>query len=217
MPHGPNGRWNDSKDCSKSRYHMWAVALIASANEEWTSISIYSNKETRHSTGVVFVPLWMISRKIAEAIFLHREGALRLSVFVNQRIWPRFPPREELTRQPSKEALALTVHRRRIDAREVEVAVLGNGSEHLWIVKQSRAYVTTAINNTTALQIPAAGGSLQKFVLWHFSAWTGSNLLLCFFLTKRSVYQQKWVQACIQKTLGSAMGISRKRFSRKNC
>ena len=165
------------------------------------------------------------------------EGTLRYPVFVKPANMgssvgiSKATNREELT-AAIEEALKYDrriVVEQGIDAREVEVAVLGNDEVNTSVVgevvKQAGFYDYNEkyINNTTTLQIPAAipeevSAKIREYAVTAFRAIDGSGLTRCdFFLTETNeVFINEvntmpgFTQFSMYPKLWEAMGISYK-------
>ena len=187
---------------------------------------------------VPFVPFVKADfKKSPEAIYNRIEGTLRYPVFVKPANMgssvgiSKATNREELT-TAIEEALKYDrriVVEQGIDAREVEVAVLGNDEVNTSVVgevvKQAGFYDYNEkyINNTTTLQIPAAipeevSAKIREYAETAFRAIDGSGLTRCdFFLTEtQEVFINEvntmpgFTQFSMYPKLWEAMGISYK-------
>ena len=211
--------------------------VLASAN----GMDKIASKHLFQQAGIPQVPFVPFVKadfeKSPEAIFTRVEGTLRYPVFVKPANMgssvgiSKATNREELT-AAIEEALKYDrriVVEQGIDAREVEVAVLGNDEVNTSVVgevvKQAGFYDYNEkyINNTTTLQIPAAipeevSAKIREYAVTAFRAIDGSGLTRCdFFLTETNeVFINEvntmpgFTQFSMYPKLWEAMGISYK-------
>ena len=211
--------------------------VLASAN----GMDKIASKHLFQQAGIPQVPFVPFVKadfeKSPEAIFTRIEGTLRYPVFVKPANMgssvgiSKATNREELT-AAIEEALKYDrriVVEQGIDAREVEVAVLGNDEVNTSVVgevvKQAGFYDYNEkyINNTTTLQIPAAiseevSAKIREYAETAFRAIDGSGLTRCdFFLTEANeVFINEvntmpgFTQFSMYPKLWEAMGISYK-------
>ena len=211
--------------------------VLASAN----GMDKIASKHLFQQAGIPQVPFVPFVKadfeKSPEAIFTRIEGTLRYPVFVKPANMgssvgiSKATNRDELT-AAIEEALKYDrriVVEQGIDAREVEVAVLGNDEVNTSVVgevvKQAGFYDYNEkyINNTTTLQIPAAipeevSAKIREYAETAFRAIDGSGLTRCdFFLTEANeVFINEvntmpgFTQFSMYPKLWEAMGISYK-------
>lgn len=236
--HGPNGEDGTIQGLFEILDLPYVgCGVLASAN----GMDKIASKHLFQQAGipqVPFVPFVKADfKKSPEAIYNRIEGTLRYPVFVKPANMgssvgvSKATNREELT-TAIEEALKYDrriVVEQGIDAREVEVAVLGNDEVNTSVVgevvKQAGFYDYNEkyINNTTTLQIPAAipeevSAKIREYAETAFRAIDGSGLTRCdFFLTEtQEVFINEvntmpgFTQFSMYPKLWEAMGISYK-------
>ena len=236
--HGPNGEDGTIQGLFEILDLPYVgCGVLASAN----GMDKIASKHLFQQAGipqVPFVPFVKADfKKSPEAIYNRIEGTLRYPVFVKPANMgssvgiSKATNREELT-TAIEEALKYDrriVVEQGIDAREVEVAVLGNDEVNTSVVgevvKQAGFYDYNEkyINNTTTLQIPAAipeevSTKIREYAETAFRAIDGSGLTRCdFFLTEtQEVFINEvntmpgFTQFSMYPKLWEAMGISYK-------
>ena len=236
--HGPNGEDGTIQGLFEILDLPYVgCGVLASAN----GMDKIASKHLFQQAGIPQVPFVPFVKadfeKSPEAIFTRIEGTLRYPVFVKPANMgssvgiSKATNREELT-AAIEEALKYDrriVVEQGIDAREVEVAVLGNDEVNTSVVgevvKQAGFYDYNEkyINNTTTLQIPAAipeevSAKIREYAETAFRAIDGSGLTRCdFFLTETNeVFINEvntmpgFTQFSMYPKLWEAMGISYK-------
>ena len=236
--HGPNGEDGTIQGLFEILDLPYVgCGVLASAN----GMDKIASKHLFQQAGIPQVPFVPFVKadfeKSPEAIFTRVEGTLRYPVFVKPANMgssvgiSKATNREELT-AAIEEALKYDrriVVEQGIDAREVEVAVLGNDEVNTSVVgevvKQAGFYDYNEkyINNTTTLQIPAAipeevSAKIREYAVTAFRAIDGSGLTRCdFFLTEANeVFINEvntmpgFTQFSMYPKLWEAMGISYK-------
>ena len=236
--HGPNGEDGTIQGLFEILDLPYVgCGVLASAN----GMDKIASKHLFQQAGIPQVPFVPFVKadfeKSPEAIFTRVEGTLRYPVFVKPANMgssvgiSKATNREELT-AAIEEALKYDrriVVEQGIDAREVEVAVLGNDEVNTSVVgevvKQAGFYDYNEkyINNTTTLQIPAAipeevSAKIREYAVTAFRAIDGSGLTRCdFFLTETNeVFINEvntmpgFTQFSMYPKLWEAMGISYK-------
>ncbi len=236
--HGPNGEDGTIQGLFEILDLPYVgCGVLASAN----GMDKIASKHLFQQAGIPQVPFVPFVKadfeKSPEAIFTRIEGTLRYPVFVKPANMgssvgiSKATNREELT-AAIEEALKYDrriVVEQGIDAREVEVAVLGNDEVNTSVVgevvKQAGFYDYNEkyINNTTTLQIPAAipeevSAKIREYAVTAFRAIDGSGLTRCdFFLTETNeVFINEvntmpgFTQFSMYPKLWEAMGISYK-------
>ena len=236
--HGPNGEDGTIQGLFEILDLPYVgCGVLASAN----GMDKIASKHLFQQAGIPQVPFVPFVKadfeKSPEAIFTRIEGTLRYPVFVKPANMgssvgiSKATNREELT-AAIEEALKYDrriVVEQGIDAREVEVAVLGNDEVNTSVVgevvKQAGFYDYNEkyINNTTTLQIPAAipeevSAKIREYAVTAFRAIDGSGLTRCdFFLTEANeVFINEvntmpgFTQFSMYPKLWEAMGISYK-------
>ena len=236
--HGPNGEDGTIQGLFEILDLPYVgCGVLASAN----GMDKIASKHLFQQAGIPQVPFVPFVKadfeKSPEAIFTRVEGTLRYPVFVKPANMgssvgiSKATNREELT-AAIEEALKYDrriVVEQGIDAREVEVAVLGNDEVNTSVVgevvKQAGFYDYNEkyINNTTTLQIPAAipeevSAKIREYAETAFRAIDGSGLTRCdFFLTETNeVFINEvntmpgFTQFSMYPKLWEAMGISYK-------
>lgn len=233
--HGPNGEDGTIQGLFEILDLPYVgCGVLASAN----GMDKIASKHLFQQAGIPQVPFVKADfEKSPEAIFTRIEGTLRYPVFVKPANMgssvgiSKATNREELT-AAIEEALKYDrriVVEQGIDAREVEVAVLGNDEVNTSVVgevvKQAGFYDYNEkyINNTTTLQIPAAipeevSAKIREYAETAFRAIDGSGLTRCdFFLTEANeVFINEvntmpgFTQFSMYPKLWEAMGISYK-------